>query len=250
MLQMLKRKDSKRVEYMPSIGEYSTGEPLTFDPSNFGNWLIAGMQGSGKSSYVNALLSQLQYFDFQLYGIDCKNGLELLPWRNVLEDVATNRDEAMDTIGHVQTIMQQRLDYLRDNRLRKWPNKDRAVLIVDELAEVLSIDHSLPDKQAKHEAKQRLDGLTNLARLGRASGVHVVSATQHPLANIVGSELKANLNIRVCCRVGSQETFKMVMGDSYNLDYETIHYPGSGYVLGLPDCLFQPRLAKAYWTET
>jgi len=247
---MLKQKNLQRVKYMPSIGEYSTGEPLLFDPENFGNWLIAGMQGSGKSSYVNSLLNQLQYYNYKIFGVDCKNGLELLPWSETLETVATNRNEAIDTISDVQDIMQQRLDHLRMNMLRKWPHKDRVVLIVDELAEVLSTDHSLPDKQAKQEAKQRLDGLTNIARLGRASGVHIVCATQHPLANIVGSELKANLNIRVCCRVGSQETFKMVLGDSYNLDYETIHYPGTGYVLGLKDALFQPRIAKAYWTET
>lgn len=251
MLQLLKRKTLKTTPYLPSIGEYSDGSLLTVDPYDLQHWLISGQTGGGKSSYINSLLNVLQHYDFTFYGVDCKHGLELMPWGSLFTKTAIDTSEALEIIDFVQVEMRDRLQHLQSKGLRKWPYRDRIILMVDELSEALTVDHSLPDKQGKLEARQRMDGLISIARIGRAAGINLICATQHPLAHVISSDLKNNLAVRICCRVASQEAFRLSLGDSYGLDHETIPpWPGVAYCVGLPDSLFQPRLAKSYWLET
>ena len=250
MLPILKRRELERVDYLPSIGEYSTGEPLTVDPYDLKHWLISGATGGGKSSYINSLLNVLQHYDYQFFGVDCKHGLELQPWSRLFTKTATNITEASEVIDLVQKEMGNRLQHLQTKQLRKWPYQDRIILVVDELSEALTIDYSLSDKKGKQEAKQRLDGLITIARIGRAAGISLICATQHPLAHVISSDLKNNLTVRIVCKVASQEAFRTSLGDSYGLDHEAIPpYPGCAYILGLPHSQHGPRLGKAYWSD-
>lgn len=251
MLTMLKRnKQLRTVDYLPSIGEYSTGEPLTVDPYDLKHWLITGATRGGKSSYINALLNVLQNYDFQHFGIDCKRGLELKPWSHLFTKLAVNVEQVQEVLNLVKSEMDTRLDHLDAKGLRKWPYKDRVVLVVDEFSQALALDYALADKQAKLEARQRLDSFIALAQLGLAAGVHLILSTQTAYANTVSGELKNNLDVRICCKVNSPEMLKTGLGDSYGLDYQMIPpYPGCAYVLGLPDCLLQPRIARAFWVE-
>ena len=250
MLPILKRRELERVDYLPSVGEYATGEPLTVDPYDLKHWLITGSTRGGKSSYINSLLNVLQHYDFQFFGIDCKRGLELKPWGSLFTKIAVNVSEVQQVLDVVLSEMNDRLDHLDVKGLRKWPYKDRIVLVCDELAQALALDYSLADKEAKAQARQRLDTLVSIAQLGLAAGIHLVLSTQTAYAETVAGELKNNIDIRVCCKVNSPEMLKTGLGDSYGLDYQNIPpYPGSAYILGLPDCRTQPRLAKAYWVS-
>ena len=248
MLQMLKPKQARRIQYLPSIGEYSTGEPMLVDPLDLKHWLITGSTRGGKSSYINSLLNVLQHHEFQFFGVDCKRGLELRPWSSLFTKIAVHVSEVQEVLDLVLSEMNDRLDHLDVKGLRKWPHKDRIVLVCDELAQALALDYSLADKQAKSEARQRLDTLVSIAQLGLAAGVHLVLSTQTAYADTVAGELKNNIDIRVCCKVNSPEMLKTGLGDSYGLDYQNIPpYPGCAYILGLPDSQNQPRLAKSYW---
>lgn len=251
MLKLLQKRKLETQTYLPAIGTYSSGEPLTVDPQRLGHWLISGATGGGKSSYINSLLNVLQHEEYQFFGIDCKEGLELLPWSSLFDEISCSPSDSTETIAKVNDICAQRLKQLKTERLRMWPEKDRVLLLVDELAECLTLDLDLPDKQAKAELRQRQAGLVTLARLGRAVGVYVVGASQTGYVDSVPAALKANLGVRVACKVSTVELLKSSLGSAYGFQPEDVPpYPGAALVLGLPDCVTQPRLARAFWVET
>jgi len=250
MFQALTRQRFKRTSYLPSIGEYSTGESMLIDPLDLKHVLITGSTRGGKSSYINSMINVLQYFDTTLYGVDCKR-LELKPWSNVFQDIAVDISGVLPVLEAVNNVMNERLDYLDSQGLRKWPSKDRIVLVIDEMHQALAVDYSLDDKEAKADQRHRMDLLTRIAQLGLASGVHLILSTQTAYHDQLPGQLKNNLDVRICCKVNSPEMLKSGLGFSHGLDHQAIPpYPGSAYIVGLPDCLFQPRIGRAYWVET
>lgn len=244
----------KADDCLPSIGEYETGHPITVDPLNLGHWLIGGETGGGKSSYINSLLYTLKTHDITFYGVDCKAGLELSPWADMFEDVAESQPQANIVIADVVKVMQDRFKVMKslDGNVRKWPWKDRIVLVIDEITECLEVDSDLDLKEGKAEAKARLAGISKIARLGRAAGVHLICATQQPLSTIISSEVKNNLTVRVCTQVQSSAALGVVLGQGFVDEFGPRNippYPGVALIRGLPSCPKRPRLGKAYWIE-
>ena len=159
--------------------------------------LIAGTTGSGKSVFLHTLTTSIICNPYNsLYIIDCKR-VEFNIYKKyacIVSDVFGELSAARVT-DHVTQIMKERyklMESLQVNNftelLKKKPDTKRVILIVDELAELLT------DKKAKQVIMPRL---LSIAQLGRAAGVHLIAATQRPDTKIINGTLKANMPTRL-----------------------------------------------------
>ena len=230
--------------------------------------LVSGTTGSGKSSWVNSLIGAWADQNVIMYGIDLKDGLELNLWEQRFEQIATTPQQATQLLTQLRTIIGERSNKLHENNMRLWDETLGAwlVFIVDELAELSSmpadllaeaIQTPLEDKSVNAQIKRAKDELgwrqsliASLARISRAAGVTIVCATQHPLANIVGSDLRANLNGRISCRHNNPEGIDVGLGTgNRHLEKEIPeNKPGTAHIMHLAGH-HKPILARCYKTD-
>lgn len=185
--------------------------------------LVAGTSGSGKSELLRTLLAGLALSshpeDLSLLLIDFKGGgafgkLEKLPHvvgyaddlmiggrlaDRLLESLRAELDyrkRYFKDAGNVEGLVEYRDAHTRDPAL---PRIARLVLVVDEFAEL---------KEAQPDF---VDGLVNIARVGRSLGVHLILATQQP-AGVVTPQIRDNANLRICLRVLDPSTSLDLVG--------------------------------------
>ncbi len=230
------------------VGITATGEPLDL-PLLGGHWLLAGVIGSGKSAWLNALLAALVTSGTPRYviGIDPKV-VELSAWSPALDGVIIDLPEVSGALVAVHDEIKSRYRRLAVLGRRKLevPTRDMPLLVVviDELAELA--------RQAPGEEKtapvERMRLLSSIAAIGRAAGVVLVVATQRPSAQLIGADLRANLTRRVCCRTtdayGAEATLGPEASDlkPWLLNPAT---PGSAWVVS--EAHPHPVLARSYW---
>lgn len=182
------------------LGQASAGQEAVWNVSVFPHMLIAGTTGSGKSvTQRTILLHALQSPDWRIVLVDPKM-VELSEYRghpNVLR-VATELADSMALIEQVEQEMMSRYARMKDiggvNHFRNLPDPPPAVLLmVDETFALLSPSGVKSDEGKEQDAqKARIAILIgNIARLGRAAGVHMVLATQRPDAKVLPGEVKA-----------------------------------------------------------
>ena len=156
------------------LGRFEDGDPVSIRLVGE-HMLTAGTMGRGKSGVLNAIMAELSgRADVVLWGIDMKRGLELAPWRPVLDRLATTEDAALELLTAANRLLDTRADLMAERHERKWqPSvpEPALVLAVDELAELSADGMAL---------------LERLARLGRAEGVILVAVTQRPSAATEG----------------------------------------------------------------
>lgn len=177
--------------------------------------LVGGMTGGGKSVFLRQALTFLlvehRPSQLQLVCLDLKGGVELghfceLP--HALGPVADSVESAAVALGAVRGELDRRLEALRrsgmadidawlDAGMPAWP---RVLVVVDELAEMTIRDVGR-DSVAREAQKAANARLTEIARLGRAVGIHLIICTQRPDAEAVPGQLKANLVGTVAFRV-------------------------------------------------
>ncbi len=254
------------------LGRRADGRPVGFRwPDDMGRFLISGVTGSGKSGWVSNLLGGLAGFESaSIIGIDMKGGLELGPWRDRLTHLACSPAEATVAFDRIRSLIEDRSRRLSTAGERVWRAElgSFVVLVIDELAELaaidLVIDHDaeppgvtdeavpLVDakvlRQAKVDTEARVGLLSSIARLGRALGVFVVCATQYPLAQVVPSELRAQLDVRIAGRLLGSEQLKVALGDGAaslaSVEAIPPQMPGVAWVYGLAG-FDVPALARA-----
>ncbi|MGZ6799117.1 MAG: FtsK/SpoIIIE domain-containing protein [Mycobacteriaceae bacterium] len=185
--------------------------------------LVAGTSGSGKSELLRTLLAGLALSsdpeNLSMLLIDFKGGgafgkLEKLPHvvgyaddlmiggrlaDRLLESLRAEleyRKRYFKDAGNVEGLVEYRDSRRRDPEL---PLIARLVLVVDEFAEL---------KEAQPDF---VDGLVNIARVGRSLGVHLILATQQP-AGVVTPQIRDNANLRICLRVLDPSTSLDLVG--------------------------------------
>lgn len=180
--------------------------------------LVGGQTGGGKSVFLRQALTglALSYSPRQLrvQVIDLKGGVELAPFAELphsLGPVADSINSAADALEKIRRELDDRLTDLRGagvedidawNMDRSRSAQPRILVVVDELAELTV--RQLGDDRAGRAAQQAALGrLTEIARLGRSVGIHLVLSTQRPDADVVPGQLKANLTGTVAFRVRS-----------------------------------------------
>ena len=169
--------------------------------------LVGGMTGGGKSVFLTQALTHLvltHHADqLRLVCVDLKGGIELGAFSDIphsFEEVVTSVDGAARALGSVRDEVDRRLHAWDETGRPPWP---RILVVVDELAE-LTVRELGAAPAAVAAQKAATGRLAEIARLGRAVGIHLILCTQRPDAEAVPGQLKANLAGTVAFRVRSE----------------------------------------------
>ncbi len=218
-----------------ALGRDVSGQPVVADLSRMPHLLIAGATGSGKSVCITAIAACLAMNnppeDLRMVMIDSKM-VELLRFNglpHLYGKVETNIERILGVLRWVVVEMEHRYRLLEAAHARDLENynrrlsrkKDgvplpRIVVLIDELADLMM---SAPD-QTEHN-------LVRLAQMARATGIHLIVATQRPSTDVVTGLIKANFPARLAFAVASGVDSRVILD-----------YTGAESLLGRGDMLF------------
>ncbi len=214
------------------LGQGSGGNPVVADLRRLPHLLIAGATGSGKSVCMNTLILSLACKvspeKVRMLLIDPKR-VELTPYNglpHLMAPVVVDPEESVRALKGVIGEMNRRYRRMEEMGVRNiegYHNHPQAlepmpylVIAVDELADLMMT--------SSHEVEQTL---TRLAQLGRATGIHLIVATQRPSVNVVTGLIKANIPSRISFAVVSQVDSRTILDAA-----------GAEKLLGRGDMLF------------
>jgi DNA segregation ATPase FtsK/SpoIIIE, S-DNA-T family len=221
------------------LGQNVAGQPIATDLTQMPHLLIAGTTGAGKSVCVNSiiacLLLQNTPDDLKIVMVDPKR-VELTGYNGVPHLVAPVIVELERVVGTLQWAMREmdnRYKRLADMGARnigefnkKAKGKDKMpyiVIFIDELADLMMLS---PEETER--------GITRLAQMARATGIHMVIATQRPSVDVVTGLIKANFPARIAFAVASSTDSRVILDTT-----------GAERLLGQGDMLFQSPDAAA-----
>jgi S-DNA-T family DNA segregation ATPase FtsK/SpoIIIE len=218
------------------LGKDIVGKPFVTDLKKLPHLLIAGTTGSGKSVGINAMILSLLYKNspdqLRLLMIDPKM-LEFSIYNDIphlLTPVITKPKQAIVALSNMVGEMERRYELMSKTRTKNIENYNEKVkkeggehfpyivVIIDELADLMMTS----GKDVEHS-------IARLAQMARASGIHLVVATQRPSVDVVTGLIKANLPSRISYRVGQKVDSKIILDQQ-----------GAESLLGRGDMLFTP----------
>jgi DNA segregation ATPase FtsK/SpoIIIE-like protein len=215
-----------------ALGQGSGGETAVLDLARMPHLLVAGATGSGKSVCLNTIVSCLTMekspSELRLLLVDPKR-VELTPYNGIphlLTPVVVETDKVVPLFKAVIVEMFKRYRHMEQLGVRNIASYNAKstekmpylVLVVDELADLMMT--------ASVEVEQTL---CRLAQLGRATGIHLIIATQRPSVDVLTGLIKANFPSRIAFGVTS------------HIDSRTIlDAAGAEKLLGRGDMLYQP----------
>ncbi|OGM77110.1 hypothetical protein A2188_00785 [Candidatus Woesebacteria bacterium RIFOXYA1_FULL_43_9] len=198
--------------------------------------LIAGQTGSGKSVCINTFLASLLFrttpYEVKLILVDPKR-VELTNFSGVphlLAPVIVDSRQVIQILGYLKKEMDTRLKTFEQVGVRNLEAYNEMggmqliphiVLVIDELAEIM-----LSTQISSVEVEE---SIMRIAQLSRATGIHMVLATQRPSVDVITGLIKANIPCRIAFAVASQIDSRVIL-DS----------PGAEKLLGRGDMLFLP----------
>jgi S-DNA-T family DNA segregation ATPase FtsK/SpoIIIE len=208
------RKAAARGGLPIALGQDTGGNPVVVDLATLPHFLIAGATGSGKSVCINTIIASLLLTrppdQIRMLMVDPKR-VELTPFNGIphlIAPVIVEADQVNSALRALTREMFRRYKQMEETGTRNIISynartRDRLpylVLIVDELADLMMV--------GGFEVEQ---SLVRLAQLGRATGIHLVLATQRPSVNVVTGLLKANIPTRVAFAVASQVDSRVIL---------------------------------------
>ncbi|MFZ2095219.1 MAG: DNA translocase FtsK 4TM domain-containing protein [Anaerolineales bacterium] len=221
-----------------ALGQDVAGNAVAADLSAMPHLLIAGQTGSGKSVCVNSLIACLLLHntpdDLRLIMVDPKR-VELTNYNGIPHLLAPVVVETEKVVGVLHWVLREmdmryhkfaqagtrniveynaRLGSQSDGKEKKLP---KLVVFIDELADLMML---APDETQ--------GAITRLAQLSRATGIHLVIATQRPSVEVVTGIIKANFPARIAFAVASNTDSRVILDQ-----------PGAERLLGRGDMLFQ-----------
>jgi S-DNA-T family DNA segregation ATPase FtsK/SpoIIIE len=228
-----------------ALGLNVSGHAVAADLSAMPHLLIAGATGSGKSVCVNALIACLLLNntpdDLRMVMVDPKR-VELTGYNGIphlLAPVVVDTERVVAALQWVTREMDLRYRRLADvgaRNIQEYNARQPAqgakehnqkiphlVVMIDELADLMML---APDETERT--------LTRLAQLARATGIHLVIATQRPSVDVVTGLIKANFPARIAFAVASGMDSRVILDQ-----------PGAERLLGRGDMLFQAPDAPA-----
>jgi len=235
-----------------ALGKDVSGRPAVADLAKMPHLLIAGTTGSGKSVCVNSILACYLLHntpdDMRLLLVDPKR-VELTSYNGVphlLAPVVVELDRVVGALQWVTREMDERYRKFSGAGVRNLEEYNRGaagrgekelpvwVVVIDELADLMLM---APDEV------ERI--LTRIGQLSRATGIHMIIATQRPSVDVLTGLIKANIPARIAFAVASQVDSRVILDQ-----------PGAEKLLGRGDMLFQSpdspnmvRLQGAYVSE-
>jgi len=218
-----------------ALGQDVSGGPAAADLAKMPHLLIAGATGSGKSVCINAIISCLLLYntpdDLKFIMVDPKM-VELVAFNGIphlLAPVVTEVDKVVNVLKWTAREMDRRYRLFSAHGARNIEMYNKGVtaksgreylpyivVIIDELADIMMLS---PDEV------ERL--LCRLAQMARATGIHLVIATQRPSVDVITGLIKANFPARISFAVTSQVDSRVVLD-----------MPGAEKLLGRGDMLY------------
>lgn len=180
------------------------------------NLLMGGEPGSGKSVALNNIVAHMALsVDVQLWGFDGKR-VELGLWRAVMDRfVANNPYDAIDCLGDLQAVMDDRYDYLDSVGRRKITCddvKNGMPFIACIMDEVAYYSATAGDSRSQEEFMIRFRDV--IAR-GRAAGIIAIGATQRPSADIIKPSLRDIFGYRCAFRCTNDSSSDIILGPGW-----------------------------------
>ncbi len=231
------------------LGKDIIGNPVVIDLSKMPHLLVAGATGSGKSVSLNSMIISILYkstpSEVKLLMIDPKF-LELSPYEGIghlISPVVTNPKDARDALRKMVFEMERRYRLLAEKGAKNIESYNRIcseeerlpyiVIIIDELADLMLTG-----------ASEVEDSIGRLAQMARASGIHLICATQRPSVDVITGVIKANFPARIAFQVTSRIDSRTILDTQ-----------GAEQLLGMGDMLLMipgmrlKRVHGAYVTE-
>ncbi len=218
-----------------ALGQDVAGQPFSADLSRMPHVLIAGATGSGKSVCVNATIASFLMnatpAEVKLILIDPKR-VEMAQYKGIphlLCEVIMEPEKAVNALKWTVGAMESRYHEFAQRGVRNIASYNEAlrsgeprmpyiVVIIDELADLMMV--------SAYEVETTV---TRIAQLARATGIHLVVATQRPSVQVITGLIKANIPSRIA--------FAMTSGVDSRTILDTV---GAEDLLGRGDMLYQP----------
>jgi S-DNA-T family DNA segregation ATPase FtsK/SpoIIIE len=257
------RKSKGRLKF--ALGHNVSGKPVFADLTEMPHLLIAGATGSGKSVCINAIVSSLIFNNepdtLRMVMIDPKmveltryNGLP-----HLIAPVVVELESAVAALRWVTFQMDERYrrfaaekarhleDYNRKLTARGEDPLPRLVVVIDELADLMMMS---PEEVER--------SICRIAQMARATGIHLVIATQRPSVDVVTGLIKANFSARISFAVTSQVDSRVIL-DSAGAEKllgrgDMLYMPAdSSHLARLQGCFVSDREVESlvkFWVET
>lgn len=232
-----------------SLGLDVSGTPIVTDIAKMPHVLVAGTTGSGKSvlinSYITSLLFRASPQEVKLILVDPKR-VEFTAYNGIphlLTPVIVDPEKILSALKWSMGEMDRRYKLFAErgvrniegyNELSGFQALPYIVIVIDELADLMMF--------APVEVE---DSVARLAQMARATGIHLVIATQRPSVNVITGLIKANIPARIAFNVSSMIDSRVILD-----------MPGAEKLLGRGDMLYIPpdqakptRIQGAYVSE-
>lgn len=229
------------------FGKDINGRPVVEELSKMPHLLVAGTTGSGKSVFINSIITSILYKgspkDVRMILIDPKK-IELQDYSDVphlLYPICTEPKKATSILRWAVVEMENRYRLMADLNVRNIANYNKKieklaaagrkkgqpeppkhmpyiVVVVDELADLMIV-----------ASKEIEESIVRLAQMARAAGIHLIIATQRPSVDVVTGLIKANFPARIAFKVSSKIDSRTIIDNN-----------GAQVLLGSGDMLFLP----------
>lgn len=216
-----------------SLGLDVSGKPIIADVSKMPHVLIAGQTGSGKSVCINSFLGSVLFratpSEVKIILVDPKR-VELTHYNGIphlLSPVIVEPKEVISALRWILSEMDRRYKLFAQagarnidgyNEMSGFQALPFIVLIIDELADIMLFSPVEVE-----------DAITRIAQMSRATGIHMILATQRPSVDVITGLIKANIPCRIAFAVASQVDSRVILDTQ-----------GAEKLLGRGDMLYLP----------
>ncbi len=233
-----------------ALGKDIFGKPVATDLSKMPHLLVAGATGSGKSVSINAMIISLLYKatpeEVKMLMIDPKL-LELSAYAGIphlISPVINSPKEASEALKKMVFEMERRYKVLAEKGARNIDAFNRQASRAEKLPYIVVIIDELADLMFTAPSDVE-NAITRLAQMARASGIHLILATQRPSVDVITGLIKANFPARISFQVTSRIDSRTILDGQ-----------GAEQLLGMGDMLLMVpgvkilRIHGAYISET
>lgn len=218
-----------------ALGKDVSGSPMYTDLTEMPHMLVAGATGTGKTIFLNSLILSLLYkntpetlrmvmvdpkrVEFQNYNeiphLLCPVIYDATKTYNALQWLAKEMERRFEVFSEIPT---RNIKSYNSNKnvIASGSQLPYIVVVVDELADLMAV-----------KGKEIEGAIVRLAQMARATGIHLVLATQRPSVEVITGVIKANITSRISFQVASQVDSRTVLDTS-----------GAEKLLGYGDMLF------------
>jgi DNA segregation ATPase FtsK/SpoIIIE, S-DNA-T family len=233
------------------LGEDTYGEKVYVDLTTMPHLLVAGRTGSGKSVFINTLITTLickfTPEQLQLILVDPKQ-VEFAAYENLphlFKDngeplkIASDATEAHEVLEVAVEEMERRFELMKAVKAKKINDynvgaKEKLpyiVFIIDEFADLMLMSGGTERKDVENK-------IVRIAQKARAVGIHMILSTQKPLAQIMTTLIKANMPARISFSVSSAGDSRVILDEG-----------GAEALTGNGDMLYRDPFARSEYTR-